>query len=271
MKENYNSVVSKSEDFTEAEERNVLFLFKHKFFARWLSFQLIHNSYMIVFIYAIISVAFLLGIIEIGGLLLYSSWCTTILIIGIVFIPYGIMTLLAMIVVIVEIIIMFHSKIEDDRDLRDLLLEKIQNIWLWNRKVISQKDWRKIKKVSKENYSLLRSKKTDGESFGATFYLANCIQNEKLKIIWLVEYSIVENRWFGRAMLEKEGYVYDSSLRRTYKLSEYFEVTQAEKISEFTLEDYKETICGPFTHQSLEKFPEEFKKLRTVLKTKKEK
>lgn len=262
MKENYKSLVKKSEDFTEEEERNILFLFKHKFFARWLSLKLIDYDISIIYWLTMLMLfSFVPGVALLGEfkMILGAIQCFIISLVPFI----GLMFL--------GILSFTTAKFKTEEEERDFLSEKTQNLWLLNRKVISHKDWRKIKKVSKENYSLLRSKKVDGESFGATFYLANCIKNEKLKIIWLVEYSIVENRWFGRAVLEKEGYVYDSNLRRTYKLSEYFEATQAEKISEFTLEDYKETMYGPFTHQSLEKFPEEFKKLRTVLKTKKEK
>ena len=83
--------------------------------------------------------------------------------------------------------------IERNTNKRDAIVEKIQNIWLLDGKVISRKMWRKIKKISPQSYKKLRSGELTGQCYITTLWMLNILQDEDLKLMWILNTKIIKN------------------------------------------------------------------------------
>ena len=131
----------------------------------------------------------------------------------------------------------FERKKQDATEIANWLWDKIQNFWLWNGRVISLKDWLYIRKKDKELYEWLRSNACNHKCYDATFQLAKALSNPNIKIVWigLTDYS----ERYGHAVLEKNGRIYDTNHRRTYKKKKYLKAQEAEVFKEFPIEVYQ--------------------------------
>lgn len=144
----------------------------------------------------------------------------------------------------------FERKKQDATEIANWLWDKIQNFWLWNGRVISLKDWLYIRKKDKELYEWLRSDACNHKCYDATFQLAKKLSNPNIKILWigLTDYS----ERYGHAVLEKNGRIYDSNHRRTYKKKKYLKAQEAEVFKEFPIEVYQK--ASDFTQLGWEEF-----------------
>lgn len=116
------------------------------------------------------------------------------------------------------------------------LINKLQNIYLLNPLVITYKDWKKLKKASKTNYDYLRSENSIGECYKTTYYIANVLRKQQIKIMWLVNCDPTHK--YGHAALVKNNRIYDTNLRRTYPKAKYLELNQSEIFKEFSIDEY---------------------------------
>jgi len=63
------------------------------------------------------------------------------------------------------------------------------------------------------------------------------LQNPNIKILWI---SITfHGKKYGHAVLEKNGRIYDTNRRRTYKKKKYFKAQEAKLFKEFPIEVYQ--------------------------------
>ena len=118
------------------------------------------------------------------------------------------------------------------------LTDKMLNFYTINPLVISFVDWMKLKLASRKNYKIIRSLKSMQECYRTTFYIANILKKDKIKILWLCYTDFLSGKKCGHAVLAKGNWIYDSNRRRTYPKSRYLEVTQAEIFKELSLKDY---------------------------------
>lgn len=116
------------------------------------------------------------------------------------------------------------------------IINKIQGIYFINPLVINYADWWKLKKVSKANYETIRSVKSLKKCYETTFYIANILRKNNVKIIWLLNYASGEK--FGHAVLAKGNWIYDSNRRKTYPKAKYLKVYRSEVYKEFTINEY---------------------------------
>jgi hypothetical protein len=117
------------------------------------------------------------------------------------------------------------------------VFDKITKVWFLNSRVITRKDWRSVRKKCEEDYKYFRSVNSSGHCYDVTFSIANFIKNKNIKIIWLL-CDLEKEGKFGHAVLEKNGYVYDPNLRRTYKLKKYIKYTRGKIYRVFSFDDY---------------------------------
>ena len=70
-----------------------------------------------------------------------------------------------------------------------------------------------------------------------SFQLAKTLHNPNIKILWigLTDYS----EKYGHAVLEKNGRIYDTNHRRTYKKKKYLKAQEAELFKEFPIAEYE--------------------------------
>lgn len=128
-------------------------------------------------------------------------------------------------------------KKQDITEVGDWLCDKFQNLWLWNGHVVSFKDWLHIKKKSKKLYEHLRSDYCNHHCYDATLQLAKALNNPDIKVLW-ISISLLGKK-VGHAVLEKNGRIYDSNNRRTYKKEKYFKCLKVEIFKEFPINVYQ--------------------------------
>ena len=102
---------------------------------------------------------------------------------------------------------------------------------------ISLKDWLYIRKENKQFYEWFRSDFCNHKCYDTTFQLAKTLLNPNIKILWIGLTDYRER--YGHAVLEKNGRIYDTNHRRTYKKSKYLKAQEAEVFKEFPIEVYQ--------------------------------
>ena len=118
------------------------------------------------------------------------------------------------------------------------LKDMIQNICLFNQKVISFKDWRSIRKYSKYLYKQIRTDTCNKKCYDTVYQIANVLRNPDIKIMWVSMEDFVLKQRIGHAILVKGEYIYDSNVRRTFKIDKYFENNNVKSYRRFELLDY---------------------------------
>ena len=117
-------------------------------------------------------------------------------------------------------------------------VEKLLNLFLLDTRVISFKDWKKIKKFNKKFYHDLRSNESYCYCYDYTFDLVSILKNPKVRLIWLCAVD-VQGKKYGHAVIEKNGFIYDTNLRRTFSKDKYLKISLAEIYREYSLEEYQ--------------------------------
>ena len=121
-------------------------------------------------------------------------------------------------------------------DVSDWLYENLLKLWLLNSRVITHRDWKHIKKYHPKLYAIATTEKSVSQCYDLTHEIANAISNCNIKIVWIS----VENQYerVGHAILEKNGYVYDTSTKKTYPASQYYKALNAVRYRSFTIKEY---------------------------------
>lgn len=216
-------ILKDAQDFqnltAEEKERN-LTLFKHQYLASWLT-CLFMNSPIPNFICC----AMCIINIMLDGAAFFILFFINI--------PIGIF-ILGM-----DTIIFYNrkKKKQNSQEIANLLIEKFQNLWLLNNKVISFKDWKTIKKTNKEFYYNARSEACNNRCYFTSYALANTLLAEDIKILWICIEPIPHKRC-GHSVIARGNNIYDSNLRRTYNREEYLRAFKAEVFKEYSIEEY---------------------------------
>lgn len=123
-----------------------------------------------------------------------------------------------------------------DITIDEFIFDKLLNLYLLNHKLLSSKDWKRIKQASRAIYQNLTSLASANECYRSTFHIANILANKEITILWmLVE---IKNQKFGHAVIAKNGYIYDSNFRKTYPKEKYIKASHALIFKELSFDEY---------------------------------
>lgn len=206
----------------EEKERN-LTLFKHQYVASWIT---------CLFMYSIIPTAISLVLCVIN--LAICIACDGVIVSIVFFTTLPIIAFLTA----KDMIVMYKYKFKKQtgEEIVDWFIEKIQNLWLLNRKVISFKDWKIIKKRNKVLYDKARSEDCNHQCYFTSYALANTLENPDIKVLWICIETL--NEKCGHSVIVRNDKIYDSNLRRTYNREEYLKAFKAEVFKEYSIEEY---------------------------------
>lgn len=210
---------------TKEEKRNYLTIFGHKHISLWLTCNYIDFiiPFFVSMFICVINMALLLTVE--AKAISYTVFYLTI--------PLPIVN------TIIALIIRYkhERKKQDLTEIANWLWDKIQNLWLLNGRVISLKDWLYIRKKDKELYEWLRSDSCNHKCYDATLQLAKTLHNPNIKILWIGLTDFREK--YGHAVLEKNGWIYDTNHRRTYKKEKYLKAQEAKVFKEIPIQVYQ--------------------------------
>lgn len=212
--------IKEFKELSKEEKRNDLYLFKHKYFAIWLSYRFTPLTKP-MFITMIVWIINCILYFTIGGDLIKTA--------------YYITSAIEAVTVIFCIILYIKIPNNNIKEIRDYIEEKVRNIQLLDRRVLSPKDWRTIKKKNKALYSSIRSEKCNHFCYSTTYSVADTLKNPEIKVIWMSVKPSMEKRC-GHAVLCRKNYIYDTNARKTYKKEKYIKAFHAEVFKEYTVE-----------------------------------
>lgn len=225
----YKRILKKVEgfrDLTEEDKGRVIYLYKHKYIGYALFLK---ETILIQICLGLLGFVFsILGVCLDNDMFSYISIAIILLLLPSVIVDIYI--------VINLIIIKINRYNRNTLDAMNKVIEQIANIRLLNHKVITCKNWRKIKRYDKYKYRYLRSEECNHECYDTTKWLADFIKDPEIKIVWLGVDDIWDDSRWGHAILKKGDWVYDTNLRRTYKFEDYIKTLKAEIFKEFSLE-----------------------------------
>jgi len=120
---------------------------------------------------------------------------------------------------------------------------------LHNNKVISIKDWRKIKSQNKNLYLKLLSEESNNFCYKYSLELALMLKD--VELIWCSVNCPIEHDSFAHAIIVKNGYVYDSNRRLCYKFEDYvkfsnLKVYKTWSYEEYSIPDFRATVREDF-------------------------
>jgi len=124
------------------------------------------------------------------------------------------------------------------------VVDIVRNLWLLNPKVLSLKDWHKIKKSSAERYKNLISENSNGHCYNSTSYILKTLKSNKIKSMWLIISD--SDRTFGHAVLTKNNYIYDPSHRRTFNRQKFLTHYNGIIFKEFSYNEFYDGIWEDF-------------------------
>ena len=216
------------QEFSTEDKRRYLTIFKHKHLADWISVQFVYPKSQLL-------ITFLGLCICIANLLLLS-WIES----DIFCIIVAVLTLPLLILCLTLIVMANYQRLrkkKDHRTVRLWLAEKLQNVMLLDWRVISHKNWRSIKKSNKMLYTILRSDDCFGYCYDCSLRIAKLSNDSQMKILWI---CITDAHYIkcGHAVIEKNGFIYDTNTRRTYSKEKYFYANQVEVFKEYSINDY---------------------------------
>ena len=229
--------VPKFQCLSTEDKRRYITLFKNQYLADWLSRTLITSKKPLI-------ISAWICLINIILLFVYKSPAT---------LTFARITMIfpsAILFITTNIIIKLKKFDGDVNEVYLWLCEKIQNLYLLNCFAISFKDWHFIKKTAPELYSNLRSDECHGKCYVKTFEMATCLRNPKIKILWIAV-SGIGCEDYGHAILEKNGFIYDTNTRKTYSKKTYFKARRCTVFREFPLDAYGK---GDFLWDDWEEF-----------------
>ena len=150
---------------------------------------------------------------------------------------FGMLCILAVIILDIVFIVLIRLRVYTE----ELVYDILRKIWLTrlNQEVITTKDWKKIEaKIPGIDQTIKKWKSCTAEVYECTYYVANCLQNPELKILWIAMDLFPDFRT-GNAVLLKGDKVFDPFLERTYSYKEYSTLLNIEVFKEYSLEQYK--------------------------------
>ena len=210
---------------TKEEIKNDWYIFKHSYRMSYIATVLCTS---------VLSIFLSLYLCGIGLALCIISLTTKLYFFSIFVIPILFLILMS------EIIFQKRNKwIKEGKELDkflEIVLDKFHNIYLINPFVISNKDWKTLKKISKKNYDRIRSFESQTDCYECTFYIANMLRKSKLKIMWLL--CDQQNKKFGHAVLVKGNWIYDTNRRKTYSKKKYLQHTNSKIFCEIDISKY---------------------------------
>lgn len=211
------------QNLTAEEKERDLTLFKHKYVALWIT-CLFMNSMIPSAISLVLCIINLAICIVCNGAIVSIVFFTTIPIVAFI--------------TAIDMIIMYKSKFKKKtgEEIGDWFIEKIQNLWLLNQKVISFKDWKIIKKRNKVLYDKARSEDCNHKCYFTSYGIANTLENPDIKVLWICIETL--NHKCGHSVIVRNDQIYDSNLRRTYNREEYLKAFKAEVFKEYSIEEY---------------------------------
>lgn len=221
------------QNLTAEEKERDLTLFKHKYVALWLT-RLFMNSMIPSVISLFLCITNFIICIVFDGAIVSIVFFTTL--------PIFAFTS------VINMIIMHKSKFKKktSEEIGYWLIEKFQNLWLLNQKVISFKDWKVIKKRNKVLYDKARSESCNHKCYFTTYGIANTLENPDIKVLWICIETL--NQKCGHSVIVRNNQIYDSNLRRTYNRDEYLKAFKAEVFKEYYIEEYMSQANMQQTH-----------------------
>lgn len=120
---------------------------------------------------------------------------------------------------------------------------------LYNNKVIPIKIWKKIKKHYKELYLDLTSDECNHLCYYYSLVLGLILKN--VNLIWGGVYCPIKRCWYAHAFIEKNGYVYDSNHRLSYKFEDYakaqnLKIYKKWSYKDFGIQDFRSSVRQDF-------------------------
>ena len=211
------------QNLTAEEKERTVIIFSHKIMALWVA-----DLFMNTMIPIVISI--LLGIINMIMCIVFNKVIVSI----IFFLTLPIM--ISILVIYIIVIYKLKHKKQTDKEIKEWLIQKIQNLWLLNYKVISFKDWKFIKKRHETLYERVRSEYCNQKCYFTSYALVNVLENPEFKILWIgAEY--LDHRC-GHSVITRKNKIYDSNLRRTYDREKYLKAFNAEVFKEYSIDEY---------------------------------
>ena len=208
----------------EEQERSIK-IHKHKYLAIWLAATFTTRLWPILLVMAV-AVVNLLFLFFVDGIF------------TIIFLHITMPLILPVFAVEIYVFYLTAIKKKEYYEVNEKLFDFFTNLWLYNYKVISRKDWKRIKKFSMSAYNSLRCEKVNHKCYHTCFSLMQFLHNNELKMAWI--YLETWCSKCGHAVLIKGDYVYDSNMRRTYSKDEYFTNLNVRIFKEFTFVEYED-------------------------------
>lgn len=214
--------IKEFQELSKEEKKEDLYLFKHKYFATWLTYRLTTSTIPTL-------IALVLCIISMVLNNAFKGWGITLIV------CFSIITAIA--IDVFYIVIMVIAQKKDVEDIRASIKRKIRNIQLINFGVITFKNWMTIRKNDKELYSFIRSEGCNHLCYNTTYLIANALKDPEIKIIWMSIKPCMEEKC-GHAALCRKNKIYDTNARKTYNREKYFKAFNAEIFKEYTIDQY---------------------------------
>ena len=214
--------VPEFQKLTEEQQRISVMMHKHKYIAMWISALFATTSYPGI-LTLVLSAATLVILnfvnATVGNILFWTTF------------PYNLFVCAMYFYWFRRVII----KKDTNQEYYNRLFDFFTKPWLYNYKVVTKKDWKKLKVANKTRYKAYRTEESNHHCYSVTYELARIIASKDVKIVWIFMESWCSK--CGHAILIKGDYVYDSNMRRTYKKNEYFRYFKVQVFNEF---DYTE-------------------------------
>lgn len=214
--------VPEFQKLTEDEQRTSVKMHNHKYIAMWISALFATKYYpgLITLVLSAVTLVILNFVNATAGNILF--WITF---------PYNLFVCSMYFYWFRRVII----KKDTNQEYYERLFDLFTKPWLYNYKVITKKDWKKLKATNKTRYKAYRTEESNHHCYSVTYELARLISKPEVKIVWIFMESWCSK--CGHAILIKGDYVYDSNMRRTYKKDEYYRYFKVQEFCEF---DYTE-------------------------------
>ena len=211
------------QNLSKAKKRSYLKIMGHKHFAYWLAREFAYSNNLVAYY-------FIISLLDI--LFFFTAPKITFLVFFILTFP------IILFILIVKLNLIYIqgkenlSKYESALWLYDLFM----NFGLLNHKVISKKNWKYLQKKDEDFYNFVRSDKCNHRCYETTYKLAKKLKSPDLKILWIAVETPIEK--VGHAVIEKNGFLYDSNNRKTYSKKVYFKAFNVKLYKSFSLKEY---------------------------------
>lgn len=223
----YKKVILKNDKsfqkLSRKQKKNYLKIMKHKHLAYWLAFQFMYtvNCLICYFLLCLFNVLFCI-----------TAPKATAFVFFILTIPI----ILFILNVELKIFYMRGKEEKSKSEVAEWLYDWFLNFGLYNFRVINRDNWLFLKREHKDFYDFVRSDECNHRCYETTYKLAKKLKSRDLKILWLTVETPIEK--VGHAVLERNGYIYDSNNRKTYSKKVYFKAFNVELYRSFSFKEY---------------------------------